>query len=71
MGSTEIAVLIVGVITAIGMGLSLTIDASPAPGEEDEHRLEFSEEYEAYEKWNDTFSCGSCGHRFIPVTVNT
>jgi hypothetical protein len=69
--SMEIALLVAGAIAAVGVALSLAIDASPLPGEEDEHRLEFTEEYKAYEQWEDTFACGSCGERFVPESIST
>jgi hypothetical protein len=67
----ESALLASGVVIILGMAVSLTVDASPLADEEKEHRMEFAEEYEAHEKWQETFACTSCGHRFLPREINT
>lgn len=42
-------------------------DVKPKEQEIQKHRENFKSEYEAYEKWERTFACTSCGSKFLPI----
>lgn len=42
-------------------------DVKPKEQEIQKHMENFKSEYEAYEKWERTFACTSCGSTFLPI----
>jgi hypothetical protein len=64
-----------GFFASLGLALVLMIlaivsfykvDVSPTPEEQREYDEATQIERAALEAWEQTFSCGSCGHRFMP-----
>lgn len=43
-----------------------SLDVPPSQEEIERYEVENKSSLEAYRKWENTFACGSCGHRFVP-----
>lgn len=56
LGATVILIIICG-----------DMDVKPTEEEIQKHKSTFKSEYDAYEEWEKTYSCTSCGSKFIPV----
>lgn len=54
--------IITGVLTALGYAVS----TAARPGEEAEFRRVNRAAFAAYDEWERTFACNSCGCRFVP-----
>lgn len=53
----------------IGVGIAASIDSKPKDDEVAQWRKLYPAEIAAWEEWNNTFSCGSCEHRFMPLEL--
>lgn len=47
----------------------LTINVNPEPDEFEKHREKHRSAYDLYERWEKSFACNACGHRFVPSSV--
>ena len=58
-----------GLVLAFTVGgfiLALTISDQPTEDEIAAHKVKYSDLYAQQAVWEQTFACGSCGHRFTP-----
>lgn len=66
--------VVAGVATIIGavgvLAAMKAIDAKPTLGEVEAHKARFPGAYAAYEQWERSFKCQSCGERFVPQEVS-
>jgi predicted lipid-binding transport protein (Tim44 family) len=51
---------------ATGFYIYMKLGAPATSEDHAEHRRTYPEAYKELEEWQKTFSCGSCGHRFMP-----
>ena len=51
-----------------GIAYSLTIGSNATDDELQQHRARNSAAFDAFDEWERTFACMSCGNRFIPST---
>ena len=53
-------------VTFVGFVLGLLSGDQPTGDEIAAHKVKYSDLYAQHAVWEETFACGSCGHRFVP-----
>ena len=59
-----------GVAGILALGGSVLISTDPEEEEEEAHKRKHQEAYDELKIWENTFACSSCGHRFIPESID-
>lgn len=57
--------MVIAMIVALFF-IARSLNVPPTQKEIELYQAENKDQLEAYRKWENTFSCNSCGHRFIP-----